>query len=256
MLKKQIAEIQPSVKDALFRLLRTNVHYKYLQKGKSVIGFELDLENNEPLDGYVFIALNKHGIMSYKNDFGEDMKLILFPTQKIMLDEDFNIAHLNVLKKSYPNDSFNGKLLKKGKLGELMKEYLPPVTNIELPDFNSVSEKNVIFEVNRDVFAPNNNAEKITVNEERVKTDKSNIKNEYSALPLNTQLITLFDEGKITTPNEVFDHCINYNSTFGPKLETLFNYCVSHPRYVSGNTETKTFMFIELINKAYREGKL
>ena len=60
-INQQLENIDPSVKDALFRRLMSEEDLGYLRDGSnSIIGFELDLENSKPLSGFSIIAIQKH----------------------------------------------------------------------------------------------------------------------------------------------------------------------------------------------------
>ena len=109
-LETQIKSIDPSAKDALFRRLLYEQSLAYLRPNKNeIIGFNVNLANNDLLAGYAIIAIQKHTILAYKSDLDEQPKLILFPTIDKLRDPEFDLMRLNVERTLYDDDTFTGK---------------------------------------------------------------------------------------------------------------------------------------------------
>ena len=150
-LKEQIKVIGPSVPDALYRLINSNVRYAYLKTGRGIIGFEVNLTKNEPLNGFCLIALKKHNIHAFKSDLRDKPKLVLFPTIENMSDPEYGIRELYVRKCEFFDDTFSDfKVLDTGELGEVIRDLLPPIRRVNLPDFSGVDKDAILEEVERD----------------------------------------------------------------------------------------------------------
>lgn len=132
-LKTQIKSIDPSAKDALFRRLLYEQSLAYLRPNKNeIIGFNVDLSNNNLLAGYAIIAIQKHTILAYKSDLDEPPKLILFPTIDKLRDPEFDLMRLNVERTVYDDDTFTGKLQKTGTLNDVARDLLPPFADAQI----------------------------------------------------------------------------------------------------------------------------
>ena len=132
-LETQIKSIDPSAKDALFRRLLYEQSLAYLRPNKNeIIGFNVDLSNNDLLAGYAIIAIQKHTILAYKSDLDEQPKLILFPTIDKLRDPEFDLMRLNVERTVYDDDTFTGKLQKTGTLNDVARDLLPPFADAQI----------------------------------------------------------------------------------------------------------------------------
>lgn len=139
-IETQIKSIDPSAKDALFRRLLYEQSLAYLRPNKNeIIGFNVDLSNNNMLAGYAIIAIQKHTILAYKSDLDEQPKLILFPTIDKLRDPEFDLLRLNVERTLYDDDTFTGKLQKTGTLEDVSRELLPPFNDAQID--NADAEK-------------------------------------------------------------------------------------------------------------------
>lgn len=134
-INQQLENIDPSVKDALFRRLMSEEDLGYLRDGSnSIIGFELDLENSKPLSGFSIIAIQKHTILGYRSDLDEPNKLIIFPSMEKLTDMAFDLQSLTVYRCVYHSADFNGKKISHGTLGEVAQDLIPPYKAVEVPD--------------------------------------------------------------------------------------------------------------------------
>lgn len=132
-LETQIKSIDPSAKDALFRRLLYEQSLAYLRPNKNeIIGFNVNLSNNDLLAGYAIIAIQKHTILAYKSDLDEQPKLILFPTIDKLRDPEFDLMRLNVERTVYDDDTFTGKLQKTGTLNDVARDLLPPFADVQI----------------------------------------------------------------------------------------------------------------------------
>lgn len=132
-IENQIKSIDPSAKDALFRRLLFDKSLAYLRPNKnSIIGFNVDLSNNDVLAGYAIIAIQKHTILAYKSDLDEQPKLILFPNVDKLRDPEFDLSRLNVERTLYTDDTFTGTVQKSGTLKLVARDLLPPFNDVQL----------------------------------------------------------------------------------------------------------------------------
>ena len=132
-LETQIKSIDPSAKDASFRRLLYEQSLAYLRPNKNeIIGFNVNLSNNDLLAGYAIIAIQKHTILAYKSDLDEQPKLILFPTIDKLRDPEFDLMRLNVERTVYDDDTFTGKLQKTGTLNDVARDLLPPFADAQI----------------------------------------------------------------------------------------------------------------------------
>lgn len=263
-LKKQIKKIQPSVKDSLFMYLFENREFKFLTKNKSITGFELDLDNNDVLHGLVFIAFKKQSIIVYKNDTDEELKLIIFPTEAILVSDKFDIKNLNVKQCIYSDSSFVGRVVKTGKLGKLTNDILSTkVENFELPDFDKIDKENLDNDLQVNFYNKSftkvsdiNNKETVQVKEpvkkESEKTNEVNIDN----LPLDEKLIQLFNNDEFNEPTDVLNYCVVNNKSNKTVLMNLLNYLLAEAKYPTLSKKEAIFYYIKLVNKAFKEGHI
>lgn len=149
---EQIKEIDPSDKAALFRRLLYQKDLGYLRDkngDKKIIGFNVQLNQQEELSGFTIIAIQKHTILAYKSDLGEDEKLILFPSLDKLSDPSFEMDNLEVTREIYSDDSFNGQVVSKGTLSEVTRDLLPPYKKIEVSDDFGESLTNSLLEASK-----------------------------------------------------------------------------------------------------------
>ena len=132
-LETQIKSIDPSAKDALFRRLLYEQSLAYLRPNNNeIIGFNVNLANNDLLAGYAIIAIQKHTILAYKSDLDEQPKLILFPTIDKLRDPEFDLMRLNVERTLYDDDTFTGAIQKTGTLNDVARDLLPPFADTQI----------------------------------------------------------------------------------------------------------------------------
>lgn len=149
---EQIKEIDPSDKAALFRRLLYQKDLGYLRDkngDKKIIGFNVQLDQQEELSGFTIIAIQKHTILAYKSDLGEDEKLILFPSLDKLSDPSFEMDNLEVTREIYRDDSFNGQVVSKGTLSEVTRDLLPPYKKVEVSDDFGESLTNSLLEASK-----------------------------------------------------------------------------------------------------------
>lgn len=149
---QQIKEIDPSDKAALFRRLLYQKDLGYLRDkngDKKIIGFNVQLDQQEELSGFTIIAIQKHTILAYKSDLGEDEKLILFPSLDKLSDPSFEMDNLEVTREIYRDDSFNGQVVSKGTLSEVTRDLLPPYKKVEVSDDFGESLTNSLLEASK-----------------------------------------------------------------------------------------------------------
>ena len=149
---EQIKEIDPSDKAALFRRLLYQKDLGYLRDkngDKKIIGFNVQLDQQAELSGFTIIAIQKHTILAYKSDLGEDEKLILFPSLDKLSDPSFEMDNLEVTREIYRDDSFTGQVVSKGTLSEVTRDLLPPYKKVEVSDDFSESLTNSLLEASK-----------------------------------------------------------------------------------------------------------
>lgn len=135
-LESQIRELSPSVKDALYRRLMFMEDLAWLRdekKNNTVIGFEVDLEDQE-LSGFSLIAIQRHTVIAYVSDRDESPRLILFPTLDILFDPGFELLNLIVTKKEFKDAAFQGAPLGHGRFGDMVKDLTPPERKVDISD--------------------------------------------------------------------------------------------------------------------------
>ena len=133
-LLEQLNDINPSVPDALFRRLLREDELGYLRESdRTIIGFEVDLENSIPLSGFAKIGIQKHTILAYRSDLHEPKKLVLFPSMNKLFNESYGLLSLFVTKTEYASDDFKGRVISKGLLKDMIADLTPPAKQVELP---------------------------------------------------------------------------------------------------------------------------
>lgn len=133
-LLEQLNDINPSVPDALFRRLLREDELGYLRESdRTIIGFEVDLENSIPLSGFAKIGIQKHTILAYRSDLHEPKKLVLFPSMNKLFNESYGLLSLFVTKTEYASDDFKGRVISKGLLKDVIADLTPPAKQVELP---------------------------------------------------------------------------------------------------------------------------
>lgn len=133
-LLEQLNDINPSVPDALFRRLLREDELGYLRESdRTIIGFEVDLENSIPLSGFAKIGIQKHTILAYRSDLHEPKKLVLFPSMNKLFNESYGLLSLFVIKTEYASDDFKGRVISKGLLKDVIADLTPPAKQVELP---------------------------------------------------------------------------------------------------------------------------
>lgn len=140
-LQDQLKEIYPSAKEPLFRRLMGAEELSYLREKKSIIGFELDLERTQLLNGFTLIAIQKHTIYGYRSDQSEEPRLVLFPPLDKLFDNEFDLLKLYVIKKEFTDAAFQGKIIGSGRFDTLVRDLTPPEKEVDIP--SGISEKMV-----------------------------------------------------------------------------------------------------------------
>lgn len=141
MMITQLNDIGPSAKAPLFRRLMSDDNLAYLRDGKKIVGFELNLKVDQKLSGFSLVGIQKHTIYAYRSDLHEEPRLVLFPPLDKLFDSTFKMLDLDVIKTEFSDTSFNGRVLAKGRLEELVRDLTPPEKDIDIPD--GVSEQMV-----------------------------------------------------------------------------------------------------------------
>lgn len=292
-LKEQIKAIGPSVPDALYRLINSNVRYAYLKTGKGIIGFEVNLTKNEPLNGFCLIALKKHNIHAFKSDLKDKAKLILFPTVDNINDPEYGLRDLYVRKCEYFDDTFSDfKAIDTGELGEVVRDLLPPIRRVNLPDFSGLDKDAILEEVERDrkIIKKENPKTKERAKSNENSGDYSSVPDEFPEdlpddLPFEEPDFNSFEgnnfdedfesefmaemeaeqasmlspaerlkDGDFKTLTEVQNFCVIEFGTSPDKITALLNAILFK---TSGKPESVQLkLFIELLCKAYNGGQL
>lgn len=133
-LESQIAELHPSVKDALFRRLTFDEELGWLRdedKKGVVIGFEVELDGQE-LSGYTLIAIQRHTVIAFVSDRDEEPRLILFPALETLFDPGFRLLDLNVTRKEFRDATFQGNTTGRGRFGDMVRDLTPPNRKMDL----------------------------------------------------------------------------------------------------------------------------
>lgn len=145
-LEKQIRELSPSVKDALYRRLLFAEDLAWLReenKPGTVIGFEV-MMNDQELSGFALIAIQRHTVIAFVSDRNEEPKLILFPSLDILFDPGFELLDLMVIRKEFKDSTFSGMVSKQGRFGDMVKDLTPPERKVDISDIVLDQISNII----------------------------------------------------------------------------------------------------------------
>lgn len=189
-LETQIQELSPSVKDALFRRLLYADNLAWLRNEKKknqVIGFEVDLEDQE-LSGFALVAIQRHTIIAYVSDRGENPRLILFPTLETLFDPGFELLDLVVTRKEFADASFKGRETGHGRFGDMVKDLTPPNRKMDIPE-------TVVEQM----------AAQMEEEEERPQTSEPIVQKELKAVPKNSEPIPEDIPEEEVPPEEFLD---------------------------------------------------
>ena len=189
-LETQIQELSPSVKDALFRRLLYADNLAWLRNEKKknqVIGFEVDLEDQE-LSGFALVAIQRHTIIAYVSDRGENPRLILFPTLETLFDPGFELLDLVVTRKEFADASFKGRETGHGRFGDMVKDLTPPNRKMDIPE-------TVVEQM----------AAQMEEEEERPQTSEPIVQKELKAVPKNPEPIPEDIPEEEVPPEEFLD---------------------------------------------------
>ena len=189
-LETQIQELSPSVKDALFRRLLYADNLAWLRNEKKknqVIGFEVDLEDQE-LSGFALVAIQRHTIIAYVSDRGENPRLILFPTLETLFDPGFELLDLVVTRKEFADASFKGRETGHGRFGDMVKDLTPPNRKMDIPE-------TVVEQM----------AAQMEEEEERPQTSEPIVQKELKAVPKNPEPIPEDIPEEEVPPEELLD---------------------------------------------------
>lgn len=130
---EQIKLVDPSVPGALYRLLQREETVSYLREDEGIYGFEVNHDSRD-LSGFSIIAIKKHTLLAYKSDLGMKPRLILFPSMSVLFDDAFELLDLDCKKIHITNESFKGKVVKEGRLQDLVRDLTPPMK--QAPDIS------------------------------------------------------------------------------------------------------------------------
>lgn len=133
-LEKQIRELSPSVKDALYRRLLFAEDLAWLReenKKDSVIGFEVVM-NEQELSGFALIAIQRHTVIAFVSDRNEEPRLILFPNLETLFDPGFELLDLIVTRKEFNDSTFDGIVSGQGRFGDMVKDLTPPNRKVDI----------------------------------------------------------------------------------------------------------------------------
>ena len=189
-LETQIQELSPSVKDALFRRLLYADNLAWLRdekKKNQVIGFEVDLEGQE-LSGFALVAIQRHTIIAYVSDRGENPRLILFPTLETLFDPGFELLDLIVTRKEFLDASFKGRETGHGRFGDMVKDLTPPNRKMDIPE-------TVVEQM----------AAQMEEEEERPQTSEPIVQKELKAVPKNPEPVPETIPEEEDPPEEFLD---------------------------------------------------
>lgn len=125
-LETQIKSIDPSAKGALFRRIIYEKPLAFLRPDQGhIYGFDVDLNKSKPLAGMALIGIQKHTILAYKSDLGEEDRLILFPSIDKIKENEFDLGSLTVKLMLFGDESFRGKTEGEGLLKDLAEQFMP-----------------------------------------------------------------------------------------------------------------------------------
>ena len=109
---EQIKTVNPSVPPALFRLL---------------------MRDSPLIEGFALIGMRKRTISAYRSE-DDKPRLIVFPTIDKLFNQSYGLLHLYAKKVVISDDSFKGKVVDEGYIGDLVGDLTPPQKNVDLPD--------------------------------------------------------------------------------------------------------------------------
>ena len=138
---QQLQDINPSAKAPLLRRLMSDEDLAYLREGKTIVGFELDLEQAQKMSGFTLVGIQKHTIYAYRSDLHEPARLVLFPPLDKLFDDTFAMLDLDGIKTEFKDTSFHGKVSARGKFANLVQNLTPPENEVDIPQ--GVSDKMV-----------------------------------------------------------------------------------------------------------------
>lgn len=125
-IETQIKSIDPSAKGALFRRIIYEKPLAFLRPDQGhIYGFDVDLNKSKPLAGMALIGIQKHTILAYKSDLGEEDRLILFPSIDKIKENEFDLGGLTVKLMLFGDESFRGKMEGEGLLSDLAEQFMP-----------------------------------------------------------------------------------------------------------------------------------
>lgn len=125
-IETQIKSIDPSAKGALFRRIIYEKPLAFLRPDQGhIYGFDVDLNKSKPLAGMALIGIQKHTILAYKSDLGEEDRLILFPSIDKIKENEFDLGGLTVKLMLFGDESFRGKIEGEGLLSDLAEQFMP-----------------------------------------------------------------------------------------------------------------------------------
>ena len=132
---EQIKTVNPSVPPALFRLLMRDEQLAYLRDDKDnrfIYGFEIT-DDSPLIEGFALIGMRKRTISAYRSE-DDKPRLIVFPTIDKLFNQSYGLLHLYAKKVVISDDSFKGKVVDEGYIGDLVGDLTPPQKNVDLPD--------------------------------------------------------------------------------------------------------------------------
>lgn len=205
-LERQIEEVGPSAAGALFRRLMIEEDLGYLRDRRTIVGFELDMENNADLAGYTVIALQKHTILAYRSDIHAKTRLILFPTLSMMQDPAFDLLRLNVERKVFKDDSFDAPVQKRGTLKEVAEDLMPTYQDRKISD-DTVDQLSALDKPEPEV------AETVPTPKPREKVLEPPIVDEPLDKPLDTPVDTPMDV-PVSEPDVPMDEPVDFDGGY------------------------------------------
>ena len=260
-LKDDLNNIQPSVKDALFRYLTKEQSYQHLFKNKRLIGFEFLLDKNNDVSGDILIAFKKHTIIVYKNDLDEPFKLIIFPTKEQLKLDEFNISDLYVRKCMYKSDDFKAiKKLKEGPLYKVARDLIETDKKSELPDFSVLNKKDLIHDLNENFYSKERKIEEIKRNQETMLNKTINKVEEKEVqdteLSFKEDLVNRFNNEQFQNYSDIVSYCVTKYNAKDIVLEAAYNALLGQATFHSLKDREQLFYFINLVIELYESGRL
>lgn len=200
-LTEQLAGIDPSVPDALFRRLLYEEELGYLRDGNTITGFEVDLTNSTDLHGYALIAIQKHTILAFRSDLHEPNRLILFPSMDKLDDKSFGLQSLTVKRKTFVDDRFEGNVEKEGVLQVVAADLIPPYKEVEVDDDMAQSIRASIKEASFANRKPKAKPKAAPKPDTSVPDDEGN----YKSFPTDIGGVHVDQDDSLTEYPEAFD---------------------------------------------------